>query len=405
MTLEQRIARLFDDDQPAHFGTGWISGTLSVFLGLLAIAGVLCLRYPALFVSAETRAHYSLTVMRALLELLIGLALLLGLLSALLRKRRVLAFAGMGAALAAVLLGGADAPLGDVTPRRFYLGLDWFALTLLVLTIVFVPMERLYPLRPMQSVFRRGWVTDLTHFFVSHLLVQVLTYLTLLPATVLFAFLTGPWLQALVRSQPLVLQFFEVLLVADLAQYAMHRLFHVVPALWRVHAVHHSAESMDWIAGSRLHLADIVVIRGATFLPVYLLGFEQPAVYAYLVFVSFHGVFLHANVRFQPAWLERVLAMPRFHHWHHSSEHEALDKNFAVHFPWIDQLFGTKHLPPGRWPQKYGVVGYALPDGWWAQSLWPFRQAQRPLSQQAAVDLHPATASPLVNRRERPARL
>ena len=84
-----------------------------------------------------------------------------------------------------------------------------------------------------------------------------------------------------------------------------------------------------------------------TFLPVYLLGFAQPAVYAYLLFVSFHAVFLHANVRCRLGALEHVLALPRFHHWHHSSEAEALDRNFAVHFPWIDQLFGTKHLRRG----------------------------------------------------------
>jgi lathosterol oxidase len=349
----------------------------------LSVFGVLCLRFPGVLVSADFRSHYPVSVVRAVLELLIGLTFLLGFVSALLRRRRVLAFTGISAAFLAVLLGGSDAPLGEVGHHRFYLGLDWFVLTLLVLTSVFVPMERLFPFRKDQSVFRRGWVTDLTHFFVSHLAVQLLTYLTLLPATVLFAWVTGPRLQAVVQSQPLVVQFVEVLIVADLAEYWIHRMFHVVPGLWRFHAVHHSAECMDWIAGSRLHVLDIIVVRGTTFLPVYLLGFSQPAVYAYLLFVSFHGVFLHANVGVRSGVFEHVLAMPRFHHWHHSSEIEALDKNFAVHFPWIDQLFGTKHLPVGRWPSRYGVVGYTLPQGWWPQLLWPFQKAQRPLSQPA----------------------
>ncbi len=383
MSLEGWVTKTFDDDEPSHFGTGWVSGTLSVFLGALSIFAVLCLRYPALLVSAEARSHYPLPLIRAVLELMIGLTFLLGFVSAVLRRRRVLAVTGMSSALVAVLLGGAHAPLGEFGQSRFYLGLDWFVLTLLVLTSVFVPMERLFPFRTGQSVFRRGWVTDLSHFFVSHLGVQLLTYLTLLPSTVLFAWLTGPGLRAAVQSQPAWLQFFEVLVVADLAEYWIHRLFHVVPWLWRFHAVHHSAESMDWIAGSRLHVLDIVVVRGTTFLPVYLLGFSQPAVYAYLLFVSFHGVFLHANVGFRAGAFEHVLAMPRFHHWHHSSETEALDKNFAVHFPWIDQLFGTKHLPEGRWPERYGVVGYTLPEGWWPQLLWPIRKAQTPLSLRA----------------------
>jgi sterol desaturase/sphingolipid hydroxylase (fatty acid hydroxylase superfamily) len=381
MSLEAWVTRTFGDDAPAHFGSGWISGTLSVFLGALSVFTVLCLRYPGQLVSADFRGLYPLGLVRAVLELMIGLAFLLGFLSAVLRRRKVLAVTGISAALLAVLLGGSDVPLGEVGHSRFYLGLDWFVLTLLVLTSVFVPLERLFPFRAEQSVFRRGWVTDLAHFFISHLAVQLLTYLTLLPSTVIFAWLTGPGLQARVQSQPLWLQVVEILIVADLAEYSIHRLFHVVPWLWRFHAVHHSAESMDWIAGSRLHVLDIVLVRGFTFLPVYLLGFSPPAVYAYLLFVAFHGVFLHANVGFRLGPLEHLLAMPRFHHWHHSSEPEAIDKNFALHFPWIDQLFGTKYLPAGRWPSLYGVVGYTLPLGWWAQLLWPLRKAQKPLGQ------------------------
>ena len=100
--------------------------------------------------------------------------------------------------------------------------------------------------------------------------------------------------------------------------------------------------------------------------------------YAYLVFVSFHAVFLHSNTDFRIGWLEHIIAMPRFHHWHHSSEQEALDKNFALHFSFLDALFGTKHLPKGRWPTTYGVLGYTLPEGWWKQTLWPFQRPAKP---------------------------
>src|SRR5690606_17877607 len=63
---------------------------------------------------------------------------------------------------------------------------------------------------------------------------------------------------------PLALQFLGCVLVADLTQYGIHRAFHRVPWLWRFHAVHHSVETMDWIAGSRLHLVDVIVTRGST---------------------------------------------------------------------------------------------------------------------------------------------
>jgi lathosterol oxidase len=203
-------------------------------------------------------------------------------------------------------------------------------------------------------------------------LVQLTTLLTVMPATVLLAAAGSDGLHALVRRQPLALQILEVMLVADLGEYAIHRLFHAIPALWRFHAIHHSSVHLDWIAGSRLHLVDVVVTRAFTLVPIVLLGFAPPAVYAYLVFVSFHAVFIHANFRFRGGWLERVLVLPRFHHWHHAAAPEAVDKNFAVHLPWIDQLFGTRHLPADRWPGDYGIPGDPVPTGYLAQLTTPF---------------------------------
>ncbi|MFN5779347.1 MAG: sterol desaturase family protein, partial [Novosphingobium sp.] len=162
------------------------------------------------------------------------------------------------------------------------------------------------------------------------------------------------------------------LLVADLAQYWVHRAFHRIPVLWRFHLVHHSAERMDWLAGSRLHLVDIVVTRGLVLLPLIVIGFDERAVLAYLGFVSFHAVFIHANFAPRWPWLERWLVMPRFHHWHHGIEPEARDVNFAVHLPWLDRWFGTHHLPSGKWPTGYGVDEVHAPEGWLRQLVWPW---------------------------------
>lgn len=378
------MVRTFSDSAPTHFGSGWVSGLLSVFLGALSVLAVLCLRYPGVLVMADIRAHYPVAIVRIILEAAIACGFILGLISGVLRRRKALAIAGIGLAWFAMFLGGSEVPLGNVGAAHYYLGLDWFVLELLLLTLVFVPLERLMPYRADQSVFRKGWVTDLQHFFVSHLFVQLLTYLSLWPATIFFAGLTGPGLHQIVQAQPLWLQALEVMVVADLSEYGIHRLFHAVPWMWRFHAVHHSVEHMDWIAGSRLHLVDIVAMRGFTFLPIYLLGFSTPAVYAYLLLVSFHAVFVHANVRYRLGAYEHAFGMPRYHHWHHSSEAEAIDKNFALLFPWIDRIFGTQYLPQGRWPTRYGVAGYALPEGWWRQTWWPFQRAQKTLSESKA---------------------
>ena len=72
------------------------------------------------------------------------------------------------------------------------------------------------------------------HFAMSHLMVQVTVVLTMLPAALFFRWATHPWLQDAVASQPLALQFVEIVLVADFTQYWVHRAFHRVPWLWRL---------------------------------------------------------------------------------------------------------------------------------------------------------------------------
>jgi len=161
-------------------------------------------------------------------------------------------------------------------------------------------------------------------------------------------------------------------------QYAFHRAFHSVPFLWRFHAVHHSAQAMDWMAGSRMHLIEILMLRGFTIIPMYLLGFAQSALYAYIFFVYLVSAYVHANLRFNDRWLAPFVVTPRFHHWHHGIEKEAIDVNFAVHFPWIDRLFGTHYLPKdGQWPSGYGIKGHPVPRGYWQQFLYPFRRQKK----------------------------
>jgi sterol desaturase/sphingolipid hydroxylase (fatty acid hydroxylase superfamily) len=280
------------------------------------------------------------------------------------------------AALASILGGsGIDFALSrSGTPS---LGLDWFVLNVLLLAAVFVPMERIWPLRPAQSTFRPAWTTDTLYFLVSHLFVQVTTFLILAPAQAAFAAFDGqPW-RAAIAGLPLVVQFFAVLLSADLAEYFIHRAFHVVPALWRFHAIHHSSIDMDWLAGSRLHIVDVIVTRAIVVFPLFALGFDQRAVAAYLVFVSFHAVLIHANVRFDLRRIERWVVTPRFHHWHHAKDRAAIDKNFAVHLPWIDRLFGTAYEPQGAWPERYGIEGDPVPPDLLPQTVWPLSRDRR----------------------------
>jgi lathosterol oxidase len=374
--LDRAFKHAFDDDEPTAFGSGWWSGAAAVFCGALAVTGVACFLFPDYLTTPEVRARLPLAWARAILQAVIVLAFVLGLISTALRRRKVMGLLGMSLAAVASVLGGSGIDFTLSRTDAPSLGLDWFALNVLLLAALFVPLERLWPLRPEQSTFRRGWTTDTLYFLISHLFVQITTFLILAPAQAAFTMLEGlAWREA-IAGLPLIVQFGAVLLCADLAEYFIHRAFHTVPVLWRFHAIHHSSLDMDWLAGSRLHIVDVIVTRAIVVFPLFALGFDQRAVAAYLVFVSFHAVFIHANVRFDLEPIERWIVTPRFHHWHHAKDRAAIDKNFAVHLPWIDRWFGTAYEPAGRWPEDYGIEGDPVPPDLLPQTLWPLKKKE-----------------------------
>jgi lathosterol oxidase len=230
--------------EPTHFGSGWISGVLSVTLGVIGLGAVFCFHYPSLLTMPELRGIYPVPYVRALLHVVLVGAFVLGLVSVVLRRRKVLGFTGMTLTLVAALLGGSRVPLDGELAHGPFLGLDWFLLNLIAFSIVFVPLERVFARRD-QPIFRRGWRTDLAYFFVSALAVQVTTLLTMRPAMIFFSWAASREVQAWVASRHFVMQFAGILVLADLTQYWVHRAFHRVPWLWRFHAVHHSAEAME----------------------------------------------------------------------------------------------------------------------------------------------------------------
>jgi len=107
--------------------------------------------------------------------------------------------------------------------------------------------------------------------------------------------------------------------------------------------------------------------------PIFVLGFSEQALLIYVFIVAAQATFIHANVRWEFEPLRRFVATPSFHHWHHSAEHEAVNKNFAVHTPIWDILFGTYYLP-ARWPVAYGLgAGADIPARWVTQLIHPFK--------------------------------
>lgn len=369
--LEQRLARWLGDPDPRALGTGWVSGTVGVFLATIALGAVLCLRSPEWLTFPRLRELLPLPLARVAIQATLILAFVLAALNVWLRRRKVLGLLALGIATAAAILGGAGIPLPESVAVGPCLGLDWFLLNTLVTALVFVPLERAFPLHRRQEVFRPEWTLDLAWFAASHLGVQVLSLLIVAPATHVAAVLSVPPIAELVTRLPTLVQVPHAMLVADLAQYVVHRASHRVPFLWRFHAIHHTPTALDWLAGSRLHFVDIVLTRGVVLAALLACGFAPATLGAYLVVVALQAVFVHANFAPRVAWLESLVVMPRFHHWHHAANRDAHDKNFAVHFPWLDALFGTHYLPHDAWPEAYGIELENPPRTWLAQVVWP----------------------------------
>lgn len=372
---DQRAAHLaLETTEPTSFGYGFISGLLSAILGIAGFGIVLSLRFPQYLGFDELRPLHSLEYLRAGIHVTLVASFILGSVSACLRANKTLALIGIGFTLAAGLIGGSQVPIGNEAGSAPWLGVDFFALNLLLYSAVFIPLERLFALRGEQHIFRRQWPLDLTYFFINSLLIEILTILTLKPALVLFDWARVDSVRSTIGVLPVAVQVLALLLVADFTQYWVHRTFHSRRILWPFHAIHHSIEQMDWLAGSRLHLIDVVVTRGLTYVPIFVLGFSEQALMVYVFLVAAQATFIHANVRWEFRAIQPFIATPAFHHWHHSAEPEAIDKNFAVHTPIWDRLFGTYYLP-SRWPTAYGLVHHRdVPARWISQFLYPLRR-------------------------------
>jgi lathosterol oxidase len=164
------------------------------------------------------------------------------------------------------------------------------------MTLVFVPVERLWPLHPDQGLPAR--VDNRCFLFRVHAPARATDHLR----DAVTATYASKWLAIPALMKTLAACLYGCSCrwrssVADFSQYATHRAFHRIPFLWRFHAIHHSIKTMDWIAGSRSHFVDILVTRGLILIPMTLSGFSQSAMAGYLIFVSFHATFCHTDFR------------------------------------------------------------------------------------------------------------
>lgn len=213
--------------------------------------------------------------------------------------------------------------------------------------------------------------TDFLYWFLMPLIERLLQAL-LLAGGVAMALGDNRGFTA-VRNLPLWQQAAAMLVIQDVVLYWIHRAFHTRPA-WRFHAVHHSPTVLDWLSAPRFHFVNSLASNAAADLTVLLLGFSPAALLALAPVNIAYSAMVHANLNWTFGPLRYLFASPVFHRWHHTTEQDGLNKNFAPTFPFLDLLFGTFYMPPGRLPEQYGNGEADYPTDFWGQLIQPFRK-------------------------------
>lgn len=240
--------------------------------------------------------------------------------------------------------------------------------SLLFLGLVFIPLERAFPAR-VQPILRPAWLTDLAFFLGQYLLWSGLVLGVLAYFQDFLQSIIPAGFRAAVAEQPWLLQVVEVVLLSDLLIYWGHRLQHNVEFLWRFHAVHHSAEHLDWLAAHREHPLDSIYTIGLINLPAFVFGFPLETLAGFLAFRGLWAIYIHSNVRLPIGPLRWFIGAPELHHWHHAKERFA--GNYANISPLMDILFGTYRCPPQE-PEALGLEK-PMPRSYLGQLLAPFR--------------------------------
>jgi sterol desaturase/sphingolipid hydroxylase (fatty acid hydroxylase superfamily) len=158
----------------------------------------------------------------------------------------------------------------------------------------------------------------------------------------------------------------------DLVVYLQHVMVHAIPALWRLHRVHHADLHFDVTTGARFHPIEILLSMLIKFAAIAVIGPSPEAVVAFEVLLNATAMFNHGNVRL-PERLDRVLRLvvvtPDMHRVHHSVEDDETNSNFGFNLPWWDRLFGTYRDQPrgGHDGMTLGIHGWR--DPWQVDQL------------------------------------
>jgi sterol desaturase/sphingolipid hydroxylase (fatty acid hydroxylase superfamily) len=220
------------------------------------------------------------------------------------------------------------------------------------LILIFRPLEAVFPAKPGQPILRPHWFVDLAFFAGQYLVWNgvVLWLLNQFGSGVRELAPIG--FRSFVASQPTYVQAVIVVVVSDFFVYWGHRAQHRFSFLWRFHAIHHTAEHLDWLAAHREHPIDSLYTIGLLNLPVYLTGIPISTIAFFAAFRGLWAIYIHSNVRLPIGPLRVLIGAPELHHWHHDRDRQA--GNYANLSPIMDVIFGTYRCPDHE-PSEFGI--------------------------------------------------
>jgi sterol desaturase/sphingolipid hydroxylase (fatty acid hydroxylase superfamily) len=224
--------------------------------------------------------------------------------------------------------------------------------------LVMAAWEIVLPRRQLTARKPLRWTSNLALVGLNSVLVRLVLPLTAL-GTAQFAETRG-W--GLLHQLPVPewLRFVIAVAALDFAIYLQHVLFHAMPALWRLHMVHHADLDFDVTTGLRFHTLEILLSTCIKICVVAALGPPVWAVLTFEILLNATSMFNHGNVR-MPARLDRLIRFfvvtPEMHRVHHSVDRREANSNFGFNLPWWDLLMGTYRAQPagGHEQMQIGV--------------------------------------------------
>ena len=248
-------------------------------------------------------------------------------------------------------------------------------------TGMIILLERLFPYTKGMKFFRTGWWLDFIWYTViqSYFLKIFIFDYIIAPVKVHF----GIQNLGVLSHWPIWALVILFLVAHDFYIYWFHRLQHENKLLWRTHEAHHSVTEVDWLAGSRSHILEIIINQTIEFAPIVLLLDNHTAAIVVPIKAlldAMWGLWIHSNIDAHTGKLQYIINGPEMHQWHHSDHQEVFYSNYSTKFAIWDWLFGTAFLPglkPFQYqmmkPDKFGLP-YDYPQDYFMQHWFAFHR-------------------------------